>query len=378
MIINGFSVFMAIILFTIVSTVCSLFLLHTKSQHIWIIALVLILCLLRCLIPIEINGSLTINIWNIYPEIFSLMSRTVWKSLTVGNLFSLIWLLVTLFLLYKQVCELIRQYRFTKLVIGFPENPHITEIARIAAEAVGCKSSVDVHIVPNFPSPIMTGVFHPIVVLPQSVTDLDALEIEYILRHEISHYTGGDIWYKLVGQLLICLLWWNPAVYLLRRSINHLLELRSDSRACKSLTGDSREQYSTVLLKVAKKSIAARNNNYNAGFIGQFEFKYVRHRISILLSPHTNKKSPLLTTLVACICISLYLVSYSFIIQPAARPPEANDNGYVRITPENAWLIPIEADQYEVWVEGIYFTTIPTEKLTIPPFYELPIYEKSS
>jgi len=224
----------------------------------------------------------------------------------------------------------------------------------------------------------MTGVFHPIVVLPQSVTDLDALEIEYILRHEISHYTGGDIWYKLVGQLLICLLWWNPAVYLLRRSINHLLELRSDSRACKSLTGDSREQYSTVLLKVAKKSIAARNNNYNAGFIGQFEFKYVRHRISILLSPHTNKKSPLLTTLVACICISLYLVSYSFIIQPAARPPEANDNGYVRITPENAWLIPIEADQYEVWVEGIYFTTIPTEKLTIPPFYELPIYEKSS
>lgn len=378
MIVNGFSVFMAIVLFTIVSTVCSLFLLRTKSQHIWIVALVLVLCLLRCLIPVEIKGSLTINIWNIYPEVFSLMSSSVWRSLTVGDLICLVWLLVALIFLCRQALELVRQYRFTKLVTKFPKDPRIDRIARVAAEAVGCKLTVDVHIVPTFFSPIMTGFFRPIVVLPQSAAKMDDLEVEYILRHEIGHYVGGDIWYKFAVQLLLCLLWWNPAVYLLRRSVNQLLELRSDSRACKSLTDDSRAEYTSVLLKVTRQSIKERKSIYAAGFIGQFEFAYIRHRIRILLSPRPNRKSHLLTALIAGLCISLYLGSYAFIVQPAARPSEAEDNGYLRLNPENAWLVPTADGQYEVWFDGNYLLTITAEAAKSSPFDQFPIHEKEN
>ena len=378
MMINGFSIFMAIVLFTIVSTICSLFLLRTKSQHLWIIVLVLALCLLRCFFPVEIKGSVTINDWNIYPKIFSLLNRNLLGSLTVGTLICLVWLLAALYFLYQQMCELIRQYRFTKLVTDFPTDSRITEIAKRAAEAVGCKRSVDVHIVPTFFSPIMTGFFRPVVVLPQSAAEMDDTEVEYILRHEISHYLGGDLWYKFVVQFLLCLLWWNPAAYLLRRSVYQLLELRADSRACKSLPKNSRGDYTAVLLNIARHSANARNSSYDAGFIGQLEFEYVHHRIRILLSSGTNRKSPLLTALIAGLCISLFLGSYTFIIQPAALPPEANDSSYVPIAPENAYLVPTSEGNYEVWIDGKLFAVFPEDMIKTPPFSELPIKEKEN
>lgn len=378
MIINGFSIFMAIILFTIVSTVCSLFLLRTKSQHLWIIVLVLVLCLLRCFFPVEIKGSVTINDWNIYPKIFSLLTYSPWGSLTVGTLICLVWLLVALYFLYKQICELFRQYYFTKLATKFPTDPRISEIATRAAQAIGCKRSVDVHIVPTFFSPIMTGFFRPVVVLPKSATEMDDSDVEYILRHEISHYLGGDLWYKFAVQFLLCLLWWNPAAYLLRRSVYQLLELRADSRACKSLSKNSRGDYTEVLLNIARQSANKRNSSYDAGFIGQFEFEYVHHRIRILLSPCTRRTSPLLTVLITGLCISLFLGSYAFIVQPAARPPEASDSGFVRITPENAYLVPTPEGNYEVWADGKRVSVLPEDMIKSPPFSELPIKEKEN
>ena len=92
MTVNIYSVVMSVTLFTVISTICSLFLVHTKSKHLWVVALILGLCFVRCFVPVEVNGSFTINCWEIYPELFDFMQYTLFRDITVGRLFYIVWL----------------------------------------------------------------------------------------------------------------------------------------------------------------------------------------------------------------------------------------------------------------------------------------------
>ena len=377
MTINIFSVIMAIGLFTIISIICDLFLSRIQSHHLWIIAFALILCIIRCLIPFEINGSYTINIWNIYPAFFLLLEKELFYGIHVKDLLCAIWLFISLLLLLKQTRKIRNQIKFNETIKRFPMDSRINQIATTTAHALHCSAHVDVYVTSLFSSPIMTGFFHPIVLLPESTTNLEDFEIEYILRHEIGHYKGGDIWYKLGIQILVCFLWWNPAVYLLRRCVNQLLELRCDHRACQTLGLSEKSDYTNVLLKIAKLAVITPNDMLSAGFVGNFESIYIKQRIQILMTKSVPKNPLFINAIIVCICMLLYLGSYSIIIQPAYTPTEIKDDPtMVIITSENAWLIPIENNQYELWVDGSYYGTMSYEAVNSPPYNQLPIYEK--
>ncbi len=377
--INSFSIIMAIVLFTVVSAICSLFLYRTKGQHLWIIGFALVLCILRCLVPVEFKGTHNVNVWNIYPEIFAFLKIKLFFGLRVRHLIGIISLAVSLVLLIKEGSVIRRQINSTCFARLQPKNERITQIAARAAKAINCSAEIDVYISSTNASPIMTGFFHPVVVIPEYVTEMDDLEIEYILRHEIAHYKGGDTWYKLAVQILVRLLWWNPAVYLLRGCVSQLLELRCDSRACHSLSPKEKADYSAVLLAVIRKTFEAPKKMISSGFVGNFDSLYMKQRIKILTTPVVPKRSALATILIACICVTLYVGSYAFIVQPAAPPPEVEeDDSMVMITPENSWLVPTENGQYEVWVNGVPYLTLLPESLSMPPFDQLPIREKEN
>ena len=375
--INSFSVIMALVLFTIVSTICSLFLYRTKSQHIWIIGFALVLCILRCLIPVEFKGTHNVNVWNIYPEFSLFLEKEVFFGLLVRELLCIIWIIVSLLLLARQLAILIRQFNSNRSIRKLSRDARINQIANKAAEAVHCSADVDVYVTNAIASPIMTGFFHPVVLIPKSTTEMTDLEIEYIIRHEIAHYKGGDIWYKLAVQILICILWWNPAVYLLRRTVSQLLELRCDNRACQSLGSKEKADYSGVLLEVIRKTLDTPKKTISSGFVGNFDSLYIQQRIKILMTKSVPKRSPLATVLIACICLTLYVGSYLFIVQPAGLPPETEGSpSMIMITPENAWLVPIGNDQYEVWVNNKLWSTVSVNAISFPPLNDLPIYEK--
>ena len=375
--INSFSVIMALVLFTIVSTICSLFLYRTKSQHLWIIGFALVLCILRCLIPVEFKGTHNVNVWNIYPEFSLFLEKEVFLGLLVRELLCIVWIVVSLLLLARQLAILIRQIKSNRSIRTLSRDARINQIANKAAEAVHCSVDVDVYVTNTLASPIMTGFFHPVVLIPKSTTEMTDLEIEYIIRHEIAHYKGGDIWYKLAVQILVCILWWNPAVYLLRRTVSQLLELRCDNRACQSLGSKEKADYSGVLLEVIRKTLDTPKKTISSGFVGNFDSLYIQQRIKILMTKSVPKRSPLATVLIACVCLTLYVGSYAFIVQPAAPPPEVEeDDSMVTMTPENAWLVPIEDNYYQVWLNGSYYATVPSDLITLPPFSELPIRNK--
>ncbi|MDU4977733.1 MAG: M56 family metallopeptidase, partial [Hungatella hathewayi] len=95
-------------------------------------------------------------------------------------------------------------------------------------------------------SPLLIGFFHPCIVLPTA--DLSSSDFEYTILHELTHYKRRDMFYKWLIQLIVCVHWFNPLVYLMRREIDRACELSCDEAVIKTLDPGGRKAYGDTLL----------------------------------------------------------------------------------------------------------------------------------
>lgn len=104
-------------------------------------------------------------------------------------------------------------------------------------------------------TPMLMGVFHPVVVLPQLAYTANGMGSEFfgILRHELTHYHRRDIVYKWLVVFVTSLHWFNPLVYLIRREIGDACELSCDEAVIKRMTISERKYYGNTLLALAAK-----------------------------------------------------------------------------------------------------------------------------
>ena len=106
-------------------------------------------------------------------------------------------------------------------------------------------------------SPIMIVFFRPEIVLP--VRKLDEKELSYIFAHELTHYKQGDMFYKWLIQIAVCIHWFNPFVYLLEKEVNKSCELSCDEKVISVLDDKAKREYGDTLISFLKS-----NNLYNS------------------------------------------------------------------------------------------------------------------
>lgn len=95
-------------------------------------------------------------------------------------------------------------------------------------------------------SPMMTGLFRPAILLPH--TEYEGGELSVILKHELTHYRRGDLWYKLLLVIANSIHWFNPFVYLMVRQANRDLECSCDDAVIKNSDINYRKEYSLAIL----------------------------------------------------------------------------------------------------------------------------------
>ncbi|MGN1097287.1 MAG: M56 family metallopeptidase, partial [Clostridia bacterium] len=100
-------------------------------------------------------------------------------------------------------------------------------------------------------SPMMTGFFRPVILLPEA--DYTHDELEMILTHEYIHYRRGDLWYKLLLVFSNALHWFNPIVYLMTRRANRDIEYSCDEAVTKNRDIEFRKRYSMTILKTMSR-----------------------------------------------------------------------------------------------------------------------------
>ena len=101
---------------------------------------------------------------------------------------------------------------------------------KLAAE-LGIRRSVELRQGPVQGSPQMVGIGRPVVII--SRTDLTSQERRIVLYHELSHYKHRDLWWQIAMELMICLNWFNPLCYGIRKKLTLWCETACDAWACR-------------------------------------------------------------------------------------------------------------------------------------------------
>jgi beta-lactamase regulating signal transducer with metallopeptidase domain len=125
--------------------------------------------------------------------------------------------------------------------------PSAAEVAALAALCPGRQPRL--YRSPLAEAPMVAGLLHPAIYLPHR--DYTPEQLSHILRHELCHWRRGDVGIKWCASLAVCLHWFNPLVYLLRRELDRSCELACDEAALRGLDAAGRQAYGETLLALS-------------------------------------------------------------------------------------------------------------------------------
>ena len=108
-------------------------------------------------------------------------------------------------------------------------------------------------------SPITFGLWKPVVVLPakDKTTITNKNQTMLALHHELIHVKRKDLWYKWTYQILLCLHWFNPILYVIGRTLNEDCELSCDEALLGMLTEEGKKTYGNILIDIAQRNVSS-------------------------------------------------------------------------------------------------------------------------
>ena len=119
-------------------------------------------------------------------------------------------------------------------------------------EKLNINTRVELSCNPLIASPMLIGFFRPRIILP--VGELEDKELSYIFVHELTHYKQRDMFYKWLIQIVVCVHWFNPFVYLLEKEVNKSCELSCDEKVIAVLDDKEKREYGDTLISFLKSN----------------------------------------------------------------------------------------------------------------------------
>ena len=378
MLISPFSVLMAILWFSLISAGFCLLLRNTRfvaRVDMRILILFSVLAIVRLVLPVEFPNT------PVLPSAHLMTSLLNTARTTVVSLFSFEFTIIDLILILWgtgsliSLCRLFHRHRVLRRQFRTLPQIDITTLG-IEQELLQdqLKSSTCL-LLPGLTTPAVYGFIRPVILIPEDRSNPITAPV---LLHELTHFRQGDMWIKLILDLIVCLFWWNPLAYLLRISAQHALELKCDSdvRAC--LDESQQIQYYQSLLEYYKQSLGKQHYRlalHVIGVAGARKDWRIKQRFDLGLLPQKTNSKKRLNILCGFLLLFLLVASYSFIIQPAGPPPES---GSTVIDIERSYLLEKQDGTYDFYLNGEFVANIHEESIYSEPFSQMIIIKEGS
>lgn len=140
-------------------------------------------------------------------------------------------------------------------------DPTIIDMEKHISQKLKLKKSLPLYYNDTISSPMLAGIFVPKILLPSGFPSEDLMVMLY---HENIHYKQHDLLFKQLGNLILCLHWFNPFVHKLTKLINEWCEYNCDNLCCKNHDLFSPKEYASTLLKLATLPSMSFHLNYSA------------------------------------------------------------------------------------------------------------------
>ena len=184
-------------------------------------------------------------------------------------------------------------------------------------------------------TPMLVGLIRPRIILPE--TAITTLQLECILRHELTHLRRRDLLYKWFTVAVTSFHWFNPLMPWLRREIARCCELSCDEAVIGSMNEDWKRTYGETLL--ALSAVHALPRTVPATTLCEEKAQLKERLVGIM----KHKKVTAAILLLSCL-LALLVAGCAAVLGPnAARRelPQAADY--------DLW---IQADQKETFVRN--------------------------
>ncbi|MEW6233745.1 MAG: M56 family metallopeptidase [Candidatus Omnitrophota bacterium] len=222
-----------------------------------------------------------------------------WKSLLAS-----LWMLGAALLTIRLGIGLGMRRRMFEPIVPVT-NPRILEIFGQCLEIAGVKQSPSLACSNRCSSPVLSGFFHPLIILPLHLMQPQNEErLRFALLHELAHLRRKDIWWLLMETIVSVFYFFHPMIYWLRRRSAQEREYLCDRCVIRS-TGQS-ASYAAFLLDEVWESRTRREYSFATAIIPKQTWIARRVR-DILTERKTTMYSKIRNVLAAAILFALML-----------------------------------------------------------------------
>ncbi|HJT27059.1 MAG TPA: M56 family metallopeptidase [Pyrinomonadaceae bacterium] len=237
------------------------------------------------------------------------------------------------FLLYS-IFKLLQAWRTTRTirrhVTEIEPNYNVAELIHRCELEFGTRvGSVRVFRSETLPVPVTTGLFNPIIILPESLLREENVELlTSAIGHEFVHVARKDYLLNLIYELLFVPISFHPAAALLRRRVRETRELCCDELVAERIL--NAEVYARSLVRLASPATPLRRLSVTTT-VGIADADILEARImSLLKKPnlHTRWKKSLLivvSLLLLVPCAAAAALAMRFDVETNAQEPQEKE-----------------------------------------------------
>lgn len=159
------------------------------------------------------------------------------------------WIVLSILTAGRLLCQVAREIRIVRRSLPV-DDPRLHALAGDAAARLGfrCQPGLRVAGSPFGPTAWCFGNCPMVILTPESLATLDDEQLRSVLLHELAHCQRRDHLWQLLGTLILCLLPWQPLLWVARRRMQAAAEESCDALVIHA--GSPREAYADTLLRL--------------------------------------------------------------------------------------------------------------------------------
>lgn len=311
-------------------------------------------CLMRIVFPLEFSFTQVIPSRWLYNRMIMVLDWEIIETdgfkISICTLLFCIWAAGTMGFFIR----LLHQYYYSiKKIAGFDkrEDIQIQAIFEYVQQNSKKKISANVLCSSHIDVPMGIGIVNRFILLPDKNYDNQVLY--YILLHEYTHLINRDLMVKWLICIFQCIFWWNPVIYLLKKDLSQILEIKCDLTIIENMTNDEKADYLTAIVNVMKKFENQRRKDMAVCSVDLFQKNdcaQVKERFKIV-SEYKMTKNRKAKTVILIVYFVTILFSYTFVIQSEYEAPldeiETEKEVY-KIEKSENFILKNKDDSYEI------------------------------
>ena len=138
-------------------------------------------------------------------------------------------------------------------------NGALYERFRSLASGLGIRRNIRLLVMEKVVSPMAFGIVRPAVIVPVHLREtLKTDELDGVLAHELAHHRHRDPLWNVLQSLVLCVWWFNPLIWILRRMSQSVREDCCDDLVLQRQV-TSRDAYSRLIVRLAEVANASRS-----------------------------------------------------------------------------------------------------------------------